>query len=290
MRASITINTVQGIGDIFWCYQKLAPHFETININVLCLALVTLQLRAKSFCSMLPKVGTTNFIVATPEHYRRVASSRYALADLMRATKTDYACNAPLEQGIALRDIDPGYDVAESVDLGLTAYATQEDYVCAFVSGTRNPTCWNDVKWVEFIAAVASKLGTRRVVLIGAEWDRTMQDQVAQGLRRHGLRSANYTGLLELGDSVNIIRRSRLFVGFQSGLGVIADNYDVPQVMLYYKSLAAMAYTWCKPANARTLFQAATFDETPATVAARIGVESTTSYQQEARCILPAAN
>lgn len=281
MPKAITINTVQGIGDIFWCYQKLAPYFDRININVMCLSLVSLQMRAKAFCKMLPKVGAVNFVVVKHEQYQRVACGRFPLADLVlqdlsldREPVVDYSVNAPLEQGVNLADIDPGSELASPIDLGLRPEVERGDYLCAFVSGTRNDLCWSPGEWLAAIRVLAQRLGTNRVKLIGAQWDKGAQDFVEAGLKASGYEVTNHTGHLELADSINVIRGARFFVGFQSGLGVIADNYDVPQLMLYYRSLVRMSYTWCKPENARRVFHAATFNESTEAIVARLGVLS----------------
>jgi len=60
--------------------------------------------------------------------------------------------------------------------------------------------------------------------------------------------------------SIDIIRRSRLFFGYQSGLSIIAENYDARQIICYFNKLAPMKYTWCKPSSVRTIFHATTFD------------------------------
>lgn len=257
MSKTITINTVQGIGDIFWCYQKLAPYFDVININVLYLEATAVQLRAKAFCHMLPKVGTVGYVkVSTPE-YKRVTRTTFTLP---AGPVADYAVNAPLERGINLRDIDPGSQIEEFVDLGLPATVEQDDYLCAFVSGTQNHLCWKPHTWISTIRQLANRIGTKRISLIGAEWDIIIQDVVNAELCSE-FTVANHTGSMGLADSVDIIRRAQYFVGFQSGLNVIAENYDVPQLMIYYKHLEPMLYTWCKPQNIRTKFTAATFDD-----------------------------
>lgn len=258
MPKTITINTVQGIGDIFWCYQKLAPYFDVININVLYLEATAVQLRAKAFCHMLPKVGTVGYVKVPAPEYKRITKSRFALPD-GSVPIVDYAVNAPLEHGVNLRELDHDTRIEEFVDLGLPTSVDQDDYLCVFVSGTQNHLCWKPPTWLAAIRQLAARLDLKRIALIGAEWDIIIQSVMQAELSEFEVR--NYTGILDIADSVDIIRRARYFVGFQSGLNVIAENYDVPQLMLYYKHLEPMLYTWCKPQNTRTKFTAATFDD-----------------------------
>src|ERR1019366_10818143 len=148
MSRTASINTVQGIGDIFWVYQKLAPYFDTININILCLQPTAVQLRAESFCKMLPKVGDVTHTQVSRDAYKRVTEGMYKLSDVLNASgPVDYAVNAPLERGINLRDIDPETQIEEFVDIGLPKHLEQEDYLCVFVSGQQHSLCWNVLQW-----------------------------------------------------------------------------------------------------------------------------------------------
>lgn len=256
MSKTITINTVQGIGDLFWVAQKLLPHFDVINLNILVLDMGIVQTRAREFCSMLPKVGEVRFVKVSGAEYHRVAQTTYALP----VANGDYAVNAPLERGINLRDLDGGAAIAEFVDMGLPASVERGDYLAVFVAGAKNPTLWTPATWVRAIKRLAQHLDTNKIILIGAAWDKAVQDPIYADLRTAGYRVSSHVGTMGLADSVDVIRRSRFFLGFQSGLNVIAENYDVPQAMIYFSKLRAMMFTWCKPDSVRTRFHAMTFD------------------------------
>jgi hypothetical protein len=258
MPRTVTINTVQGIGDIFWVYQKLAPYFDIINITVFCVGLTAVQTRAKTFCKMLPKVGAVEYRQVPDAVYHQLARTRFKLADVLASNgAVNYAVNAPLEIGIKLRDIDPGSQIEEFVDLGLSSQIQRTDHLCVFVAGASGNAVWTTQQWLVAIKKFAERLQTRNIDLIGAEWDKAAQAAILAGLG--GYHVTNHVGGLGLAESVNVIRNSRFFIGFQSGLSVIADNYDVPQLMLYFKKLEPMLYTWCKPSNIKTKFFAATF-------------------------------
>lgn len=254
---AITINTVQGIGDIFWVYQKLAPYFDTINMRVMVVDMGPVQLRSNVFLRMLPKVGTIEFVKVASAVYHRVAQTRYPLPTTP-GRSVDYAVNAPLEVGVNLRDIDPGTEIVEFVDMGLPATVERGDYLCAFVAGAKGPTLWPASQWGLAVRKLVSAIGVKRVALIGAEWDRPVQNEVCTYLRSKGLEATNHVGL-GLADSIALIRGAKFFLGFQSGLNVIAENYDVPQLMIYFVKLKPMMFTWCKPASVGKQFHAATF-------------------------------
>lgn len=270
MAKTITVRTVQGIGDLFWVYQKLAPHFDTINLDILCIGTSPVQQRAQAFCAMLPKVRHVAYRVVRPTEYQRVAQTTFALADVIRAAPgaVDYAVNAPLERGRALRELDDGAAIEEFVDLrGVpTAAPPREDYLCVFVAGAKAATVWQPAQWAPVIERLAGRMGTRRIVLVGAAWDIPVQDLIQSMLQRRRYVVTSQVASLDLAGTLDVIRRARFFLGYQSGLNVLADNYDVPQLMLYFPPLRPMLYTWAKPANVGTRFHAMTFADNPAPV------------------------
>ena len=66
-KKNITILTAPGVGDIFWVYQKLSPHFNEINIIISILESPTghpQDTRSLPFVKTLPKISyskTKNF-------------------------------------------------------------------------------------------------------------------------------------------------------------------------------------------------------------------------------------
>ena len=194
----------------------------------------------------------------------RRASGHYSLRHVERSRgPVEYAVNAPLESGKNLRDIDPGALVEEFVDLkGVPAEPIERgDYLCVFVAGAKNGQVWPWSFWIPAIKRLARRLDTKRIALIGAEWDKQVQDPIAADLKRIGFEVRNHVGSVGLPGTIDIIRRARFFLGYQSGLNVLAENYDVDQGMFYFPKLRAMMYTWCKPQNIKTKFHAMTFDD-----------------------------
>lgn len=283
----ITVNTVQGIGDIFWVYQKLAPHFDKIHLNILCTTFTNVQTRAKSFCKMLPKIGNVDFHVVSGSSYDYLATTQFKLRDILKQHErfnngeeptitndqltgfaigsetcvVNYACNKPLEIGICLEDIDPDMAIEREIELkGIPKNIQSEDYLCLFVAGLKNHgNIWTPFQWLTATKQLVKKFNIPKIKLIGAEWDREVQEEIYADLKLSGYDVENYVGDLELVDSIDIIRRSRMFFGFQSGLNIIADNYDVPQLMIYFDHLERMMYSWCKPENRKSKFHAGLF-------------------------------
>jgi hypothetical protein len=264
---AVTIDTVQGIGDIFWTYQKLAPYFDRIHLRILHIANDQVQKRAAAFCRMLPKVGDVKYVMAKPQEYTKLATGTFPIADVIRRAGTvgraqPYAVNAPLERGIHLRDIDPGMLVLDRVDLhGQTPDdPPREPYLCLYVAGSKVDNLWSPVRWAMAATRLCARLGVTQVRMIGAGWDADAQAAILPHLVPLQVESHVGAGMSE---TLDIIRRAAFFFGYQSGLNVLAENYDTPQLMVYFDRLSRMQYTWVKPASIRTRFHAMLFGDAP---------------------------
>lgn len=251
MKKTCTVMTVQGIGDIFWVYQKLAPHFDEINIEIMVTNdLDVVQVRGKPFCELLPKAGTVKAVLVSHEKYAEIASARFNLKNILDkgVQKFFYAVNKPLEIGIRIEDIDPDVELERTVSLkGVPDSVEKGDYLCAYVSGNKWDKSWSDKKWAANIALMANALKLNTIKMTGAQYDAASQEKIAFALSDLGYNIQLTAGRLDLVDSIDLIRRSRFFFGYQSGLNILADNYDVPQAMVYFDFLRPMMNTWIKP-------------------------------------------
>ena len=191
MPRTVTINTVQGIGDIFWVYQKLAPYFDVINFTIFCVGLTAVQTRAKAFCKMLPKAGAVEYRQVQDPVYHQLARTRFQLVDVLTANgEVNYAVNAPLEIGIRLRDIDPGSRIEEFVDLGLPSQLQGTDHLCVFVAGASGNAVWNPQQWLTAIKKLAEKIPTRNIVttLISCRFGKNIHQKLDKNARNRRLK------------------------------------------------------------------------------------------------------
>lgn len=223
-------------------YQKLSPYCDLINFNLLITTADPVQERAKPFIELLPKVGTVQFKVVPGEEYIRAAKCR----PLISETKDGcvYAVNNYLENGTRLDEID-GL-VEWGVPFNVSPLRVREGrYVCMYVSGS--PRHYHDkfspTDWAELFV----KLNLPDdLVLVGAEYDRWMLDEVGMELTKRAV--AFETCIARPAETIiRLLRDARLMIGFQSGLNVIANNYGVPTIMVDFNHLRAMARTWCRP-------------------------------------------
>jgi hypothetical protein len=268
----ITVQVAQGLGDIYWIYQKLAPLFNEIHLEVCVIALDKVQERSKDWLSLLPKVKSHKFRLMKDSEYSVMASTKYDLNQVINSWKSGsedsvkYNCNRWLEEGTRLEDIDSN-PVLESVELPTEPFDLPfKDYITLYVSGsTRHSTqpVWSCEQWVEYIKGIYNRYQVKfPVVLLGASYDRIVAQTNADLLNAAGIEN---TLCLDRSPSqvCYLLKHSKLFVGYQSGLNVIADTFDVPQVMVYFNYLDDMRYTWCKKKNMYNTFRAGVFNDSP---------------------------
>lgn len=253
------IDVVQGVGDLYWVWQKLVHHVPVLNLNILTTGDSEVQVRAVEFMKLLPKVKRVTVKRVHQDIYNRVCVSRRQVKEVTDVGG-EYAVNRPLEEGIRLEDIDPGVSVEWTPGFKIPTSQLWRHSIL-YVSGSKpgHTEVWSAAQWAELYAGL--KLPGPHL-LLGAPYDRHALLEVQAQLARRGIRA-------EIGTdngpeaSIRLIRDANFFVGYQSGLNIIADAYDVPQVMVYFPHLKPMLYTWCKPGHAGRLFKAFTFDQTP---------------------------
>lgn len=278
---AITLNVCQGVGDIFWVYQKFSPYFDTINfcISQIPSGAKKVQTRAADFLRILPKTGDVTYRMVTTGQYDEMFSKVYKMSDILEGyaggrRNFDYSCNLPLEQGVRIEDIDPEYLVEETVDI-TTQYIPMEfepgGYVTVYISGTtlepdaaKRCQLWTPAAWHRFIDLFYKKYALDLPVLvIGASYDENAADRLIELLDQSGFRTRKHMDILAP-NAAYILKHSHVFLAYQSGLSILADNLGTKQVMLYFPYLRPMLYTWCKNKHvADGTFNANTFDKTP---------------------------
>ncbi len=281
----ITINTPQGIGDIFWCYQKLSPYFDRININILIMHTDVVQVRAKDWLRLLPKVGDINLKTVKQNYYDQVIGKHWPMAEVLSLREAgnweiDYAVNKPLEDGVRLEDIDPEYKVEWNVPIEITPCPREfegENYICLYISGgTKNPDVirdckvWMPFQWAKLILGLYQRFKwTYPIILIGASYDRQIAEGMARCFPVHGIRTHCYIDSYPA-NVLYLIQQSKLFIGYQSGLNILADNMNVKQIMMYFPRLDAMRNSWPKKDHLNTLHFPCLFSSTAEEVVASL--------------------
>ncbi len=248
---AITVTVPQGIGDIFWIYQLLSPHYKTIHFRVAQIGEASVkQRRAHDWLKLLPKCGDVTGIAMTDEQYAAMAEAELPVP--VGVAEAVWSANRPLESGRRLESIGK---VEETVPLPVEECQLPfggEPYWCLYVSGStfdegalRDTHVWTADQWVEFARGLAvQEWLPRHCLIIGAGYD-------AEAMS--AMRAASDSCCLVMDERperlLHLLRHAKLFVGYQSGLNVMADQLDVPQVMLYFPHLEDMIWSWPKRRN-----------------------------------------
>jgi hypothetical protein len=282
MQRSITLNVPQGVGDIFWIYQKMAPYFDVINFNIFVVTTDVVSVRAMKWLELFPKTGTVTTDCVTYGRYRSVIERKYSMAKILSSYEKgvrqfDYACNLNLEEGQSLFDIDPEYRIEEVVEIKTSPInLPYRKFITVYVSGGIKDLggiregCWSVEKWDEFLHNFLDTFAPNLpVIFIGASYDR----DIIQALSRFMFsRSKVNIAYIDLPPEnvCYILKLSKFFIGHQSGLSILADNLGTPQLMLYYNRLESMMYTWCIKNHINTKFFADVFQYKPSKVIQRL--------------------
>jgi hypothetical protein len=285
------ITVPQGIGDIFWVYQKTAPYFDELSFRIFTCgdARLDIQRRSESIISYLPRVRRVTCEPVTISGASRFLQRKIELKEVLKRAKGReearfaYAVHPWLESGVSLEDIDSGLQVIYDVPLPMERVAPLFPgvYLVLYVSGDtlrhyqHMDYLWEPEQWVRFVErfCYVHGVGTELpVAVIGAHFDALVAHDLAAKLCSKG-----FTAFPLLGMSAPrlfyTLKNCRFFVGYQSGLSMLADNLDVNQVIVYFPCFTQIADTWVKPKNRGTgLFNAASFDEDPLQVAERVKV------------------
>ncbi|MFZ5465946.1 MAG: glycosyltransferase family 9 protein [Pseudomonadota bacterium] len=114
-----------------------------------------------------------------------------------------------------------------SVDTLLVREGLGSPYAVIAPFTTRPQKHWFEDAWRELIPRITRELGLP-VVMLGGPADREAADRIAEGIELHDL--AGRTTLLE---AAEIIRRSRLLIGVDTGLTHMGTAFERPTVALF---------------------------------------------------------
>jgi hypothetical protein len=255
---SITIRTVQGVGDILWVYQKLEPYFNTINIVICVINLdCPVQKRCLPFLKTLPKVLKTKLKLVTSKKYDELAKIKKKLTGVIDEYKKgvfpiEYAVNKFLEDGVRIDEIDDPlqFPITETVDLITKPVDIPfEKYMILYISGNKIVQEYYPQKYVDIIKETFSKFNNKLpIVLLGAEYDMKHLEIAKNLLNKLDIQTEMYINM-SFPEVNHVIKQSSYFFGYQSGLNIIADQFDIPQTMLYFDFLDNILNTWAKHKN-----------------------------------------
>ncbi len=295
-KKTITLITPQGVGDVMWCVQKVYKHVDAIRLKIACVpqngqsSRSKLQTRSKDFLLLLDKVEEVSFCDVSDKEYSFLAHNYIPLAPILKdlnagsTVEHSYAVNGPLDSGIRIEAIDPELEVKETLPVRIQYCPLLFEvgaYICVYISGStldpgviRDIGVWSVKMWSEFIEGFYKKYALKApIIIIGAEYDATPALQLESMLRKNGYLCTTYLGA-EASNISYILHHSICFIGYQSGLSVLADQLDVKNIMLYFSCMDRLRKAWPKKKNIENnTYNSALFSDSPAKVLSELRLE-----------------
>lgn len=297
----------QGIGDIYWTYQLLRPladarkiplHFHIAAIAGHDNTGDKVVQRARPWVSQWPGVAHVDYHEIPSPRYHWLATQAadpFCMSNVIEAYLEGHgrisedpipvAANGWLESGRRLEGLgapewNPKLTLAPGFDFNLALEQLDPDdrLVAIYLSGTSDMAhpqslgCWSAHQWAELWRTLRARLpydlDDTLVAFVGAHYDHAFMRRFEDIAR---VRRATWVIDRDPAEVLRVLHRADLFIGFQSGLNIMADALDTAsQIMLYYPHLNDMMPTWTKPTSERqrpALHHPATFATRPEQVA-----------------------
>jgi hypothetical protein len=250
-----TIKTCPGIGDSVWLIQKLINQPETFHWKV---GDGSPQ-RSRPLFDMFPQV-TESFEYIPQCGYKKVKrNSQFGVWGNFPKDEFYMEANSWLEAGNRIEQFLPDlntsfilpYQIKEeektralSILGGNPLNPLIGIYTSAY-SSARQWGGWEGVEWVEFIRLIKNEKKGYKFIIIGANYDIGIPDEIVKTLD-----PGEYINTIgePLGVVVEILRHLDCFVGFPSGLSIINETIGAKQTVMFYpEHLQKLIDTWPDP-------------------------------------------
>lgn len=266
------LSVPSGMGDILWVYRKVAPHVDRINffINYHTDDIVSPKIRL--WPQRLPKVELVLHKLVSIDDYYKLTESSVSLSEVVHRAQSNepssvnYCVNYWLQKGINLEKIDLApveWHFKLDIPTNINANVWTNSYIFYVPEMPRHIVeqgYWTLEKWEQFILGFLEKYGTKNVSIVGTMYDLGTLRALRKRINEKGIQ-ANVISNMNPVEVVRAARNCKFFVGFQSGIGVLADHLGANQLMLYMPQMESMMNTWCIPHHYRIRYFASTFDE-----------------------------
>jgi len=274
MSKTAHITVPQGLGDIFWVYRLVYNHFDHIHFYIASIPKDTIiSERSLKLFNSFPKVESVQMKVMQASDYQRFIMKAAPLTSLFDKNKDvvhfNVCCNRWLEEGGYLEDLDPRLSVAWEIPIPIKKVKVPSEYLVLYASGEGRhlkQTVWHPLVWAAMADQYLHMTHQRHmpVIVIGASFDAPVQDKICAYLKEMEIPYAHHVDL-PMDELCYVLKNSKCFIGYQSGLNILADHLDVNQLIVYFNTHPKLTDTWVKPANRKNgLFQYCKFEESMA--------------------------
>lgn len=267
-----TFKVCPGIGDNIWLLQKLVNTKEQFIFEIG----DGFPQRGKQVFDLLPSIAIdSSYVPNLPyiaikkgnvqfeyRNWKDIAawSKRYG-------DKMFLSCNDWLEKGNRLADFLPDLPLTYHLPWE-TSYQDQleieQDFplehltdtklvgIYASAYGTERAWkeygAWSAAEWVELITSLWHERPATIFVMIGADWDNDMADDIQRQLRERRIPHLSTVGKT-LGYVIELMKRLTYGIYFPSGLPIMSESIEGAHdcLMLYGSNLTALMGTWADP-------------------------------------------
>jgi len=251
MEKVTTVNVYPGIGDILWTFQKLQGLFPVLDINISSAGVR----RSENFVKMIEGVRNVS--------YRNITRPMIRAKTVHDVNLRDYEgkdffleANTWLESGKRIEDWMPKTENFVK-DVKLKPMPTHpfvntlqkrnnETYIGIYTSNIANNkrNGMTPELWAQYISEISSSHENPQIFIIGAEYDKDMALKVKQILNsKHKIHSMITIGY-EIHETIGLLKKLDLIVGFPSGICILSNMFKIPNVMFMTAHLKKMHLTW----------------------------------------------
>jgi hypothetical protein len=256
------IMVAKGIGDVSWVWSKLINVTDQIEF---CIPKGYPE-RTLPWCKLLPELYGSNEKAA--HNFRDIRLMRLTRpyvtwVDVLKQYGDEpiyLECNDHLIAGHPLAEFLPDlptnyhYPINTTEEHKAKAGAFLLPAVgrytlgihCANIVGARAWKAWLPEDWVEFIKCAVKDIPNLTVVFLGGYWD---IPTAAEVIGRYGkeLSYIDLTGKTDIGTVIEVLKGLNYYIGFSSGLNVLANVINKPCMALWPDWQDSLKYSWADP-------------------------------------------
>jgi hypothetical protein len=242
------VKVMQGIGDILWVHQKLfnlADEFE-YSIQIIPNDISTrLQTRSVEFVKTWPKVKSVGVEIVSASDYEMQWKREWSTKDLIDGKISHFSLNRWLEQGKKLEDLD-SHKIEWSIDIPVEEHPVDSKFCCLYVSDDNKGygECWSIEDWASIFENVQVP-----IYILGASYEKQTMLDLYDTLKNDMKKLCRIYMDYKPQQVCYMLKNCDFFVGWQSGLNILADQFKTKQVMVYLDWVYPMKDAWVNPEN-----------------------------------------
>lgn len=261
----ITIGIPAGIGDIHWIFTKLESFKEKNAIDKLGIKIFQDQGHTNSidFIRLIPFIDFLDEAAFPIKFDFSCHGGKGNPIEKQDPTirGLDYLIefNSPLENGYNLVDILPEYKInydyeikypEKSKEFALNIKEKAGKKLCLIYTSSEGANAnwaknsWKKEDWKRIIELMFKETGSK-IVILGKSWDLDYVEALKKNLNENQI--IDLTDKTTITETIALIRESDIFVGFPSGLTVLAAHFQKKVIMFWppdQKRFGKMMTSW----------------------------------------------